>query len=566
MPFTRPTPRWLLFAAVGALLALAALSHGPEQVLRLARGVMPAERALSDLPQAAAWSLMRMAGAYLASLLFAWAVGFAAATDPRAARVILPLLDIGQSVPVLGFFPAALFVFVSTLGGGRLGLELASIFLIFTSQVWNLGFAVYEGLSTIPTETRMAADSFGVRGLLRVRALWLPACVPPLLFNSILSWSNGWYFLVACEIIVGNKAEYDLPGLGSMLASALSRGDLRVALAALGALVLIVVALETLVWRPLQAWSARFRYDTLPGEAEESPAASLLPASLPLLVRPVGALLRWAWERLPVPRVDRLLPLAGRAAHRAWRIARWPLAAVAVIATAAAGVAIVRALRPPWPPEAAQIPAALVLSFLRINAAYALALLWIVPAVLWASDHPRGARALSLLAQIGASIPATAFFPVLVALFVEHFGGMEIVSVALALTGMQWYLLFNLLAGVQRVPNDLRESLRALGLSRAQIHRRLVIPACMPSLVTGSVVAWGGTWNALILSEYVVYKKRTYEVLGVGALLNRATFETGNRALLFLSLAALVVTVVSFNHFVWRRLYGHVTARYRLEG
>ena len=166
---------------------------------------------------------------------------------------------------------------------------------------------------------------------------------------------------------------------------------------------------------------------------------------------------------------------------------------------------------------------------------------------------------------MGASIPATAFFSVLVALLVERFGGMEVISVALALTGMQWYLLFNLLAGVQRVPGDLRESLRALGLSRWEIHRRLVLPACMPSLVTGSVVAWGGTWNALILSEYVVYKEHTYSVLGVGALLNRATFETGSRALLFLSLAALVVTVVSFNQLVWRRLYDYVTARYRLE-
>ena len=223
------------------------------------------------------------------------------------------------------------------------------------------------------------------------------------------------------------------------------------------------------------------------------------------------------------------------------------------------------ALLPPWPPETARLPVALALSFLRITAAYAIALLWIVPVTLWVSDHPRAMRTLSLLSQVGASIPATGFFPVLVALLVNRFGGMEFISIALALTGMQWYLLFNLLAGVQRVPFDLRESLRSLGLSRGEIHRKLVIPACMPSLVTGSVVAWGGTWNALILSEYVVYKGRVYEVLGIGQMLNRATFGTGSRALLFLSLALLVVTVVAFNRLVWDRLYRWVNDRYRME-
>jgi len=236
-----------------------------------------------------------------------------------------------------------------------------------------------------------------------------------------------------------------------------------------------------------------------------------------------------------------------------------------VVGVAFGLAAIVRVVRPPWPPEAGSLPLALLASFLRITAAYVLALLWIVPVALWASDHPRQVRALSLVAQVGASIPATAFFPVLVALLVDRIGGMEIISIVLAMTGMQWYLLFNLLGGVQRVPRDLRESMRSLGLSRGQIHRQLVIPACMPALVTGSVVAWGGTWNALILSEYVVYRGRTYEVLGIGQMLNRATFQTGNRALLFLSLALLVVTVVAFNRLVWNRLYRAVHARYRLE-
>ena len=566
MPETRQTPRWLPIASVAALLALAALMLGPGDVLNLARGVVRAEPSFRDLPTAAAWSLLRMTASYLASLVFAWIVGYQAAVNPRAARVLLPLLDVGQSVPVLGFFPAAIFVFVHLLGGGRWSLELAAIFLIFTSQVWNLAFAVYEGLSTIPSETRALADSIGMRGALRWRTLLVPACVPSLIYNSILSWANGWYFLIACEIIVAGPVAYDLPGLGSTLARAIARGDLKLAVAALVVLVAIVLTLELAVWRPLRAWSRRFRYDTQTEEEEELAMFELPDFGLPVLVRALRSVVRSLGTRLPRARVTRWSAAAMSLAGGLWRWARWP-ALLAVVAGAVVSlVAVARALAPPWPPEAASLPLALLLSFLRIAIAYVLALAWIIPVTLWASDHPRGMRALSIVAQVGASIPATGFFPVLVALLVNRFGGMELISIALALTGMQWYLLFNLLAGVQRVPSDLRESLRALGLRRSEIHRRLVLPASMPSLATGSVVAWGGTWNALILSEYVVYRGRVYEVLGIGQMLNRATFGTGSRALLFLSLTLLVVTVVAFNRLVWDRLYRYVHARYRLEG
>ncbi len=560
----RTPPPWLPLLAGVAIVALIGLVLGPERVLHVARGVARAPNA-GDLLPAAGWSLLRMTASYAASLLLAWAAGYAAATRPGAARVILPLLDVGQSVPVLGFFPAAIYLFVTLLGGGRPSLELASIFLIFTSQVWNLAFAVYEGLSTIPSETRTAADSLGVRGVLRLRTLLLPACIPALVYNSMLSWANGWYFLIACEIIVTGKAEYDLPGLGSMLSRSLARGDLALATGALVTLVALVVTIELVVWRPLRAWSRRYRYDTLSGEETEEPAFQLPDLGIPALLRPVRRLSRSLWARLPIADVNRRAERVAALARAAWRWLRWPLGVTLVVAVVFGLAAIVRVVRPPWPPEAASLPIALLASFLRIAAAYVLALLWIVPVALWASDHPRQVRTLSLVAQVGASIPATAFFPVLVALLVDRIGGMEIISIALAMTGMQWYLLFNLLGGVQRVPRDLRESMRSLGLTRGQIHRQLVIPACMPALVTGSVVAWGGTWNALILSEYVVYRGHTYEVLGIGQMLNRATFQTGNRALLFLSLGLLVVTVVAFNRLVWNRLYRAVHARYRLE-
>ncbi|MBI1798766.1 MAG: ABC transporter permease subunit [Candidatus Eisenbacteria bacterium] len=570
MPVNRPSSRGWTVVLVALLLAAATLFQGP-RALQMARAVVYSEPGFADLPGAAAWSLMRMTVSYLASLAFAWLVGYQAATNPRAARVLLPLLDVGQSVPVLGFFPAAIFLFVTLLGGGRIGFELAAIFLIFTSQSWNLAFGVYEGLSTIPLETRAATESLGLRGPLLWRTLYLPACVPSLVYNSILSWANGWYFLIASEIIVSGPVHYDLPGLGSVMSQAFARGDLRLAIGAILVLTTLVLAIEFVVWRPLRAWSMRFRYDTQ-GSGEGEEAMLRLPdLGLPALMRAARTAVRALWAHAPARRgASRVASATARSLARGARALRWPLAAASVVllaAISAMGVwAMVRALRPPWPPEAASVPLALLLSFLRINAAYVLALLWTIPVTLWAYEHPRGTRALTVVAQVGASLPATAFFPVLVALLVDRYGGMEMISIALALTGMQWYLLFNLLAGVQRVPNDLRESLRSLGLSRPAIWRRLVLPACMPSLVTGSVVAWGGTWNALILSEYVAYRDRVYEVVGVGALINRATFKTGNRALLFLSLAALVITVVAFNRLVWDRVYRHVNARYRMEG
>ena len=568
MPETRRAPGWLPLAAVAAVVALAGLAGllpSPRPVLRLAADMIPPAAQFADLPKAALWSLMRLTGAYGASLVFSWIVAYRAATRPAEARIILPLLDVAQSVPILGFFPAAIYVFVGLLGSGRLALELAAMFLIFTSMVWNLAFGIYEGLSTIPIETRTAVESFRVKGVLLWRSLLLPACVPSMVFNSIISWSNGWYFLIASEIIAAGPVRFELPGLGHVLSVALASGDLPLATAVLTTLVAVVLAIEFFIWQPLRSWSRRFRYDTQPGAGGEEP--SRLPhIGLPALIRPLRGAVDALGRRLPLAQANRAAAAAARAWASTWRWARWPvgvgLAAWGVLAV----VGLVRALLPPWPQEASTLPLALLFSFLRINAAYVLALLWIVPVALWASDHPRGARALSMVAQVGASIPATAFFPVLVALLVRRLGGMEMISVVLALTGMQWYLLFNMLAGVQRVPNDLRESMRSLGLDRRQIHRQLVLPACMPSLVTGSVVAWGGTWNALILSEYVTYHGHVYQVTGVGAMLNRATFQTGNRTMLLLSLALLVVTVVTFNRVVWDRLYRYVNHRYVLEG
>jgi NitT/TauT family transport system permease protein len=228
-------------------------------------------------------------------------------------------------------------------------------------------------------------------------------------------------------------------------------------------------------------------------------------------------------------------------------------------------IALVRTLSQPWPSEAKLIPAAAGLSMIRLLVAYAISLGWTLPCTLLAADNPRFDRLLAPLAEIAGSMPATALFPVIVLFVIRLTGNMNLASVLLILTGMQWYLLFNLLAGVNQIPEELKEFARAYRLSRWATWRKLDVPALVPSIVTGSITAWGGGWNALILSEYFVYRGHTYKVVGLGALLDAATYETGNNLMILLSLLSMVVVVVSLNRLVWRRLYNLAIERYRFD-
>ncbi len=522
-------------------------------------------------------SFLRMLAAYLFSLFFAVVCGTLAATSEARARVILPFLDIMQSVPVLGFFPAAVYFFVSLSNGARPGVEIAAVFLIFTCQAWNMAFGVYEGITTIPADAWEVVTSFGCGKWRLFRRLLLPSSVPKLVYNSIVSWGNGWYFLIACEIIALGPARYRLPGLGSYLIRTTEVGNLAGTFAGLAALTLVVLAMDLLIWAPLSAWSEKFRY-------EFATEASPLEASLPPVFVGGAAVARWIRRKTrPVLRRMRArwrrtagrarLYLAGlfrrivspRTLSATRSLLFWAAIGVVAFGTARACLALVRGLAFPWPQEARQIPLYLCLSFIRIALAYLLCLAWTVPLALWVGESPRLARVVTPLAQIGASLPATALFPLIVVVVIRTAGGMYLASVLLALTGMQWYLLFNLIAGVRNIPTELREAARSLGLSRWMTWKKVDLPALLPSLITGSLTAWGGGWNSLIVSEYLVYKEQVYSVRGIGSLLNRATYVSGDQQLILLTLIALVGTIVLLNRLVWHRLYVLVADRYKIE-
>jgi NitT/TauT family transport system permease protein len=559
---------WLLsFVILAGLLALFfQYRHHIAQAPRLSVKV-------HHLPYYAFCSFYRMLIAYLLSLIFAITYGLGAAKGPVYERFMIPAIDIAQSVPVVGFFPAAIYFFVALAHGSRIGIEMAAIFLIFTSQAWNLALGVYEAAKTIPIDSVEALDAFGASRWLKLKRLLIPAAVPKLVYNSILSWVSGWYFLIACEIITVGPANYRLPGLGSFLMEAADKGRVGELIGGLATLLAVIVFMDLCVWQPLSVWAEKFRYEFA---ATSEPTGSMWMAnviggfgegvghSIHMRVHAITRSLQRVWELRPQPS-----PAARALLTRAGGVLRVTLLLTLLglfIYGSIAGVfSLFHALAKPWPAEAKLIPMATAASFLRLGVAYLISLAWTLPCALWAAESPRFNRVVAPFAEIAGSMPATALFPLIVVLVIEVTGGMNLASVLLILTGMQWYLLFNLLAGMRQVPADLKEAARSFGLTRFGTWRKLTVPALLPSLITGSITAWGGGWNALILSEYFVYHDHTYKVLGLGALLDDATYATGNSVMILLSLLSMIIAVMAINRLVWRRLYVLAMGRYKLD-
>ncbi len=569
---TRRTINGILsFLALAAILALffeyrhqVSISHPPRFSV-----------SLSHLPYYAFCSFYRMLAAYIISLIFSIIYGLAATRGRLWERVLIPAVDIAQSVPVVGFFPAAVFFFVALAHGSRLGVEMAAVFLIFTSQAWNMTLGVFEAIRTIPNDSIEALQAFGVRGWLRLRRLYLPAMVPKLVYNSILSWVAGWYFLIACEIITVGPAHYRLPGLGSFLMEAADRGQNLDLVSGLITLLIIITLMDVVVWQPLTAWSEKFKYEF--AASPQSAAISFgmtevfsaigptVSRAIRTVTRPISRAFWHFTATLPEMPSAEEVPAIGWAASTLRVVGIVGVVAVFTYGVTEGVVALVHTLSQPWPPQVKLIPLATLYSSLRMITAYLISLAWTLPVALAASDSIRFRRIIAPIAEIVGSLPATALFPVIVVFVIKVTGGMNLASILLILTGMQWYLMFNLLAGVNQVPEDLKEAARAFGLSRIATWRKLTIPALTPSLITGSITAWGGGWNALILSEYFIYRNHTYQVTGLGQLLDIATYETGNGVMILLSLLSMVAVVLILNHFVWRRLYDIAAERFRID-
>ncbi|MBI1748534.1 MAG: ABC transporter permease subunit [Acidobacteria bacterium] len=549
------------------VLLFIVLIYSQAPKFRLVSPRLPTE--LSQVPYYAWCSFYRMLIAYALALAFALSYGYVAATNPRAEKLMLPALDIFQSIPVLGLFPAAIYFFIQFLHG-RIGVELAIISLIFTSQAWNMAFGVYESLTTLPEDSKEAVTSYGVRGWLKFREFLFPACIPKLVYNSIMSWAGGWYALTACEILTLGRDKYKLPGLGSFLATAAETGKVELVLVGLGALITIIVCMDIFLWRPLSVWAEKFRYEL--AVSTTSPEGSRVldwirdQTLLTRWARRVGRPIDAIFDRLSHFLIlDSQKSVAAKARLLTWikRLALWLFILMVAYGSWRATRTLIYTLRKPWPDQAVLIPAAILASGLRMSVAYVLALAWTLPLAIWVGQRERLAKIATPLAEIGVSIPAPAFYPLLVPLI--PYTTMNVPATLIILTGMQGYLLFNLIAGVRNIPGDLKEVVQSFGLGKLNRWRQLIIPAIVPSLITGSITAWGGGWNAIIFSEYMEYKEVTHSVLGIGALLDEAVYKTGDTTMILLSLLSMVTVIVLINRLFWRRLYFQAMAKYKIE-
>jgi NitT/TauT family transport system permease protein len=512
----------------------------------------------------AGYSLLRITFAYVLSLAFTLVYGYVAAYNPRAERFMIPLLDVLQSIPVLSFLPGVMLAMVALFPGRQLGVEAGAILLIFTGQVWNMAFSFYASLKSIPKEMREAARVYGFSWWQRFIEMELPFAAIGLVWNSMMSVAGGWFFLMACEMFVLGSRDFRLPGLGSYLQTAASAGDTRSILWGVGTMIAVIVLLDQFIWRPVIAWAEKFKVEQV--ESTDAPRSWVLD-----LIRHSRSLAKIR-QKTVHPLSERLMYYFSQVrAHdeperrSPWKI--WLMRVFAVVVLAGISYGVVRVVMILTGLQKAELQEAAIglgATFLRVNLTLLLGALWTIPAGVAIGFNPRLARIAQPLAQIAASVPATALFPVVLLLLIRVGGGLGIGSIVLLLLGTQWYILFNVIAGAIAIPTDLKECCSVFQLQGIQRWKKLILPGIFPYLVTGMVTASGGAWNASIVAEYFHFKGHIYTTTGLGATISQAT-DAGNFNLLLAATMMMAATVVTINRLVWRKMYALAETRYRLE-
>ncbi|GAB2656363.1 ABC transporter permease [Nocardia goodfellowii] len=517
-----------------------------------------------QLPYYAARSLLRMFIALAASILFTFVVATAAARLRRARAALLPAMDILQSIPVLGFLSFTVTGFIALFPGSQLGLECASIFAIFTAQVWNMAFSFYHSLTSQPRELDEAARSLRLTRWQRFWRLDVPSGIIPLVWNGMMSFGGSWFFLVASEAISVHNRDYALPGIGSYVAAATAEQDLSKVLIAVGVMVLLVIGVNFVFWRPITAWAERFRMGDSQGpDAPRSLVLNLLRRShIPVLL---GRIL----GRVVAP-LDRVMSVFGlaeyplRTSRRRRRAGDWAFGVLVVAAVTYGGYRVWSYLESTVGfDEVAHAFGLGLRTLLRVLVLLVLASLIWVPIGVWIGLNPRVSRLAQPIVQVLASFPANFLFPMVTAVLVATGISVDWAAILLMALGSQWYILFNVIAGASAVPNDLREAAASLRLPRKLWWRKLILPAIFPSYVTGGITAAGGAWNASIVAEVVEYGSTTLVATGLGAYIAQAT-SAGSGPRILIGILVMSVYVVALNRLVWRRLYALAERRYSL--
>jgi len=520
----------------------------------------------SALPKYAMFSVLRIAIAYFLSLGFAIVYGYIAAYNTKAERVMVPLLDTLQSIPVLSFLPGVMISMVALFPTRQLGIELGSILLIFTGQVWNMAFSFYSSLKSIPREMLEAAQVYRWSWWQTFVQLELPYSAIGLIWNSMMSVAGGWFFLIACEMFVLGNRDLRLPGLGSYLQTAANEGNTRAILWGLVVMVAVIILIDQLIWRPVIAWGQKFKFEQVEAADEaHSPVLELLKHSkiLPLIA---AASIRPARERLDLFFAKRQAAVTAAQDTRSHAASRWitrVLVAALLVGIAYACVRMLVLVGSVSGFEIRGIFAGTGATFLRVELTLALAALWTIPVGVMIGLNPRLSAIAQPIAQIAASVPATALFPIILLMLIRVGGGLGIGSIVLLL-GTQWYILFNVIAGASAIPTDLKEVCDVYRFPRGERWRKLLLPAIFPYLITGFVTASGGAWNASIVAEYFRFRGHTFSVTGLGAVISRAT-DAGNFPVLLGATIVMATLVVTVNRLLWRRLYHFASTRFTFE-
>ena len=517
------------------------------------------------LPVYAGYSLLRISVAYLLSLTFTLVYGYIAAYNPKAEKFMVPLLDVLQSIPVLSFLPGVMLAMVALFPGRQLGVEMGAILLIFTGQVWNMAFSFYASLKSIPREMREAAKIYRFNWWQRFTEMELPFAAIGLVWNSMMSVAGGWFFLMACEMFVLGSRDFRLPGLGSYLQTAASAGDTKSILWGVATMIAVIVLLDQFVWRPVIAWAEKFKVEQV--ESTNVPRSWVLEMfeHSRALAKLRKKALRPMRERLMMYFSRKHYEAGGSGPADPWKI--WAarglgVIALGLIAFAVAKVAVI--LFGLQRPEVRELGQGLVATFLRVTAALVIGALWTIPVGVAIGFNPKLARIAQPLAQIAASVPATALFPVVLLLLIQVGGGLGLGSIVLLLLGTQWYILFNVIAGAMAIPTDLKECCSTFGITGWERWKKLILPGIFPYLVTGMVTASGGAWNASIVAEYFHFKGQTYTTTGLGAIISKAT-DSGSFDELLAATILMAAGVVTVNRLLWRRMYNLAERRFRLE-
>lgn len=522
----------------------------------------PIDLSFGSLPYALFLSLSRIVLTYLICLITSLAVGYWAAHSKMAEKIIVPLIDIGQSIPVLGFLPGVVLFFLSLFPESRVGLEMAAIVTLYVGMAWNLMLSFYSSLKTIPREYVDIIRAYGYGRLGILLRLELPYAMNGIVWNSMLSVAGGWFFITVCESYTLGDRTFNLVGLGSYMSLAAERGDAAAQAAGISAMLLILVLADSFIWKPLLRWAERFqRMQGMEEEEDVEPVLNFFAKS-----KRITNFLRKVRRRYAV----RFYVTQRRGKRRRqkkfdWRWAGY-LSLVAMCLFSLWGVIVSLELMAGIPlSEWLLILRAALFTFLRVTVVLILSGAIMVPLGLWLGAQPRLVKRLQPVIQVIAAFPAPMIFPLMMPIFVMLSVPLSVGSVFLMMFGAQWYLLFNVMSGVAGVPPNLIEMARTTGMSTFGVIRRVYLPAAFPPILTGLMTAAGGAWNVSIVAEMVVFGGKEYVAEGLGSYIFKSASRTHYPELMA-AVTVMVILIVVINRVFWARLYNLAETKYRLDG